>query len=146
MGQTAYDIVIVEDSSDDAELMLRSLKKNNLANNLIVLKDGAEALDFMFCKGKYASRSIVMTPKVIFLDLKLPKVSGLEFLEKIKSNERTKKIPVVIVSSSKEDPDITAAYSLGANSYVVKPVAFNAFMEIINKLGLYWLVVNEKSK
>lgn len=146
MKKIEYDIVIVEDNVNDAELMIRSLKKNNLANNLVVLEDGAEALDFMFCRGKYEGRDIESPPKVIFLDLKLPKVSGLEFLAKIKSDERTKRVPVVIVSSSKEDPDIKEAYALGANSYVVKPVDYGVFTETINKLGLYWLIVNEKAK
>ena len=141
-----FEIVIVEDNPNDAELMVRSLKKNRLANSLIVLEDGEQALDYIFCQGKYADRDISRPPKVIFLDLKLPKVNGLEILKQIKSNELTRKIPVIIVTSSKEDPDIAAAYNLGANSYVVKPVDFNNFVETIDRLGLYWLVVNEKPK
>lgn len=141
-----FEIVIVEDNPNDAELMVRSLKKNRLANSLIVLEDGEKALDFIFCQGKYADRDISRPPKVIFLDLKLPKVNGLEILKQIKSNKLTWKIPVIIVTSSKEDPDIAAAYDLGANSYVVKPVDFSNFVETIDRLGLYWLVVNEKPK
>jgi len=138
-----YEIVIVEDNPNDAELMIRSLKKNNLANNLILLEDGEEAMNFFFRQGKYEDVEISHIPKVIFLDLKLPKVSGLEILKNLKTNAVTRKIPVIIVSSSKEDPDITAAYDLGANSYVVKPVNYEDFVKTINQLGLYWLVVNE---
>ncbi len=141
-----YEIVIVEDSPHDAELMVRSLKKNRLANSLIVLEDGEQALDFIFCRGKYTGRDSSGSPKVIFLDLKLPKVDGLEVLKQVKSNEQTRKIPVIIVTSSKEDPDIATAYDLGANSYVVKPVDFDNFVEKMNKLGLYWLAVNEKPR
>ena len=141
-----FEIVIVEDNPNDAELMVRSLRKNRLANSLIVLEDGEQAMDFIFCHGKYADRDISRPPKVIFLDLKLPKVNGLEILKQIKSNKLTRKIPVIIVTSSKEDPDIAAAYDLGANSYVVKPVDFNNFVETIDRLGLYWLVINEKPK
>ena len=141
-----FEIVIVEDNPNDAELMVRSLRKNRLANSLIVLEDGEQALDFIFCRGKYTDRDISRPPKVIFLDLKLPKVNGLEVLKQVKSDKQTRKIPVIIVTSSKEDPDITAAYDLGANSYVVKPVDFSNFVETIDRLGLYWLVVNEKPK
>lgn len=141
-----YEIVIVEDSPHDAELMVRSLKKNRLANSLIVLEDGEQALDFIFCRGQYADRDSSGSPKVVFLDLKLPKVDGLEVLKQMKSNEETRKIPVIIVTSSKEDPDIAAVYDLGVNSYVVKPVDFDDFVEKMNQLGLYWLVVNEKPR
>ncbi len=138
-----YEIVIVEDNPADAELMIRSLKKNKLSNNLTLLEDGEQALDYIFCRGKYKDNTLSILGKVIFLDLKLPKVNGLEVLKQIKSNDKTRQIPVIIVTSSKEDPDITAAYELGANSYVVKPVNYNNFVEKINQLGLYWLVVNE---
>lgn len=141
-----FEIVIVEDNANDAELMVRSLKKNNLVNSLIVLEDGEKALDFIFCRGQYADRNLSGSPKVIFLDLKLPKVDGLEVLKQIKSNEQTKIIPVIIVTSSKEDPDIATAYKLGANSYVVKPVNFDNFVETISKLGMYWLLLNEKPR
>jgi len=138
------EIVIVEDNPNDAELMLRSLKKNRLANNMVVLEDGEQALDFIFCRGKYTDRDLSESPKVMFLDLKLPKVGGLEVLKQMKSNEHTRKIPVIVVTSSKEDPDIAAAYNLGANSYVVKPINFDSFVEKINQIGLYWLAINEK--
>ena len=138
-----FEIVIVEDNPNDAELMVRSLKKNRLANSMIVLEDGEQALDYIFCRGKYADRNSSELPTVIFLDIKLPKIDGLEVLRQVKSNEQTRKIPVIIVTSSKEDPDISTAYNLGANSYVVKPVNFNNFVETINQLGSYWLVVNE---
>lgn len=146
MEHEKYDIILVEDNPNDAELMVHSLKKNHLANKLIVLEDGEQALNYIFCKGEYAKRDSDELPKVIFLDLKLPKVNGLEVLEQVKSNDKTKQIPIVIVTSSKEDPDIEAAYRLGANSYVVKPVDFDQFKETINQLGLYWLVTNEKYK
>ena len=146
MKQEKHDIILVEDNPNDAELMVRSLKKNHLANKFIILEDGEQALDYLFCRGQYAERDSDELPKVIFLDLKLPKVHGLEVLKEVKSNDKTKKIPIVIVTSSKEDPDIKAAYSLGANSYVVKPVDFDQFKETINQLGLYWLVINEKQR
>ena len=141
----AVDVLLVEDNLQDAELTLRSLKKHKLANNVIVVEDGAEALDFIFCRGKYAERDIKHPPRVIFLDLKLPLVSGLEVLRAIKQDTRTKSIPVV-VTSSREDPDISAAYELGANSYVVKPVDFESFTDSIGKLGLYWLIINQPPK
>jgi len=144
MKHEEYEILIVEDNPQDAELMVRSLKKRHLANMLIVVEDGEEALDFILCRGQYKERDIKRPPKVIFLDLKLPKVNGLEVLKEIKSHKLTKKIPVVIVTSSREDPDVQAAYDLGANSYVVKPVNFESFSETMSQLGLYWLVVNEK--
>jgi len=141
-----YDIVIVEDDPNDAELMVRSLKNNRLANQLTVLEDGEQALDYIFCRGQYEDRDSSGTPRVIFLDLKLPKVNGLEVLKQVKSNESTRKIPVIIVTSSKEEPDIATAYDLGANSYVVKPVDFDDFAKTINELGSYWLEVNEKPR
>ena len=142
----AVDILLVEDNPQDAELTTRALKKNNLANRLITVEDGAEALDFIFCRGKYATRNNAHSPKVVLLDLKLPKVSGLEVLRALKQDERTRSIPVVVVTSSREDPDIKTAYSLGANSYVVKPVDFDAFAESVSSLGLYWLLVNQPPK
>jgi len=140
----AVEILIVEDNPQDAELTLRALRKNNLANKIHLAEDGAEALDFIFCKGKYANRSMDNSPKVIFLDLKLPKISGLEVLREIKSNSQTKSIPVVMVTSSREDPDIKKAYELGVNSYVVKPVNFDDFLSAMSQTGLYWLLVNER--
>jgi two-component system response regulator len=142
----AVDILLVEDNPQDAELTTRALKKNNLANRLITVEDGAEALDFIFCRGKYATRNNAHSPKVVLLDLKLPKVSGLEVLRALKQDERTRSIPVVVVTSSREDPDIKTAYALGANSYVVKPVDFDAFAESVSSLGLYWLLVNQPPK
>ena len=139
----AVDILLVEDNPQDAELTTRALKKNNLANRLFTVEDGAAALDFIFCRGKYATRELSHSPKVVLLDLKLPKVSGLEVLRALKQDERTRTIPVVVVTSSREDPDIKTAYSLGANSYVVKPVDFDAFAESVSSLGLYWLLVNQ---
>jgi two-component system, response regulator len=139
----AVDILLVEDNPHDAELTIRALKKHHLANRLIVVEDGAEALDFVFCRGKYATRDVGNRPKVVLLDLKLPKVSGLEVLRALKEDERTRFVPVVVVTSSREDPDIKTAYALGANSYVVKPVDFDAFAEAVSSLGLYWLLVNQ---
>jgi two-component system response regulator len=137
------DILLVEDNPRDVELIVRALKKRNLANRLFAVEDGAEALDFIFCRGQYAWREVAHPPKVILLDLKLPKVNGLEVLRAIKADERTRTIPVVIVTSSGEDPDIQAAYALGANSYVVKPVEFDTFQEAMSHLGFYWLLVNQ---
>ncbi len=142
----AVEILIVEDNQRDAELTLRALKKNNLANHILVADDGAEALDFFFCRGKFKMRNILNPPKVVLLDLKLPKVSGLEVLRAVKADKRTSHIPVVIVTSSKQDPDIREAYDLGANSYVVKPVDFDQFINAMSSLGLYWLLVNEPLK
>lgn len=137
------DILLVEDNPRDAELTTRALKKRNFANPLHVVEDGAEALDFIYCRGAYKERDRSMLPRVILLDLKLPKLNGLEVLKTIKSDSRTKAIPVVVVTSSREDPDIKAAYELGANSYVIKPVDFDAFLDAMSSLGLYWLLVNQ---
>jgi two-component system, response regulator len=143
MDNQEIEILIVEDNPGDAELTIRTLKKQKLANNLIHLSDGAQALEFIFATGEYSGRNINQMPKVIFLDLKLPKVNGLEVLEKIKSDPRTKMIPVVILTSSAEDPDIKRSYELGVNSYIVKPVDFDSFSRTINELGMYWMVVNK---
>jgi two-component system response regulator len=142
----AVEIILVEDNPDDAALAIRTLKKQNLANNLVHLQDGAEALDFIFGTGNYKGRDINNSPKVILLDLKMPKVNGIEVLEKLKSDERTKHIPVVVLTSSAEDPDIRTCYRLGVNSYIVKPLGFDAFTNKISELGLYWLVMNELPK
>ena len=139
----AVDVLLVEDNQQDAELTIRSLKKHKLANSVSVVEDGAEALDFVFCRGKFDQRDINHPPKVIFLDLKLPRVGGLEVLRAIKQDARTRSVPVVVVTSSREDPDVKAAYELGANSYVVKPVDFESFTEAIGTLGLYWLLINQ---
>ncbi|MBI5100443.1 MAG: response regulator [Nitrospirae bacterium] len=139
---TVVDILLVEDNPRDAEMISRALRKQNIANPLSVVEDGAEALDFIFCRGAYADRDISNQPKVVLLDLKLPKVNGLEVLKAIKTEAHTRTIPVVIVTSSQEDPDIKTAYALGANSYVVKPVSSDAFIDAMSRLGLYWLLVN----
>jgi two-component system response regulator len=143
---SAVQILIVEDNLRDAEFTVRALRKNNLANDVVTARDGDEALDFLFCRGKYSKRSFSNPPKVVLLDLKLPKVSGLEVLKIIKEDARTKNIPIVIVSSSREEPDIKEAYALGVNSYVVKPVDFDDFVKAVSSLGLYWLLVNEQIK
>jgi len=137
------DILLVEDNPNDAELTIRALRKRNIANPLHVVEDGAEALDFIFCRGAYAGRDCSKPPKVILLDLKLPKLDGLDVLKAIKADEQTRAVPVVVVTSSQEDPDIKKAYALGANSYVVKPVGFEAFLDVMSSLGLYWLLVNQ---
>ena len=143
MNHNAVEVLLVEDSMHDAELTIRALKKNNLANNLVHVKDGEEALEFIFCKGRYSHRNIDNSPKVILLDLNMPKVGGMEVLKQIKADEQTKKIPVVILTSSKEDPDIENAYALGANSYIVKPVDFENFIKAVGNLGMYWVLLNE---
>ncbi|MDB4902085.1 MAG: two-component system response regulator [Mucilaginibacter sp.] len=137
------EILLVEDNQHDAELTIRSLRKVNLANKLVHLKDGAEALDFIFAKGAFAGRQIENKPKVILLDIKMPKVDGIEVLRQIKSNDITKTIPVVIMTSSKEEQDIITSYNLGVNSYVVKPVDFEGFAKAVAELGFYWLMINE---
>ena len=136
-------ILLVEDNPDDEALTIRALKKNHIGNNLVVVRDGAEALDFLFCTGAYADRDPRDTPQVILLDLKLPKVDGLEVLRRIRADEKTRVLPVVILTSSNEEQDRIKGYSLGANSYVRKPVDFNQFIEAVRQLGLYWLVLNE---
>lgn len=137
------DILLIDDSEYDADLTMRALKKQSITNNLHHVKDGVEALDFIFAKGDYAERDIQIKPKLILLDLKMPKINGIEVLEKIKSDERTKSIPVVVLTSSKEDRDINKCYSLGANSYIVKPIEFNNFQKVVSELGSYWLMLNQ---
>lgn len=143
MMNNIIEILLVEDNPDDAELALSSLKKNNLANNVYVVEDGEEALNFVFAEGKYSGRNIEEKPKLILLDLKLPKINGLEVLQKIKSEESTKTIPVVVLTSSREENDIIRSYKTGANSYIVKPVDFEKFTKSVSDLGLYWLVLNQ---
>jgi two-component system, response regulator len=139
----AVDILLVEDNPQHVELTLRALRKHNLADNVLVAKDGAEALEFIFTTHFYYQRQIENGPKVILLDLKLPKVDGLEVLRRIKSDERTKAIPVVVVTTSEHDQDIVKSYKLGANSYIVKPVSFEKFVEAVSQLGFYWMLVNK---
>lgn len=136
-------ILLVEDNLDDVDLTLHALKKNNIRNEIIVAYDGAEALDYLFGTGKYSGRDLSSMPTIILLDLKLPKVDGLEVLRRLRANEHTKLLPVVILTSSKEEQDILKGYSLGVNSYVRKPVDFNQFAEAVSHLGLYWLLLNE---
>ena len=138
------EILLVEDDPRDLELALRALKKANLRNHVEVARDGAEALDFIFCEGPHAGRRIEDVPKVILLDLKLPKVDGLEVLQRIRGDARTKTIPVVVLTSSKEQRDVIESYRLGVNSYVVKPVSFDEFAVAVQQLGLYWLLLNER--
>lgn len=137
------DILLVEDNPDDVELTVRALKKHNLANNMTTVSDGEEALDFIFARGSFAGRAMAHTPKLILLDLKLPKIDGLEVLRHVKADERTKPIPVVVLTSSKEERDIVESYRLGVNSYIVKPVDFDKFVESVCELGLYWLLLNQ---
>ena len=136
-------ILLVEDNADDEALTLRALKKNHIGHKVFVARDGAEALDFLFCKGNYADRDPNEMPHVILLDLKLPKVDGLEVLRRMRANERTEGLPVVILTSSNEEQDLVDGYKLGANSYVRKPVDFNEFLEAARQLGLYWLELNQ---
>ena len=136
-------ILLVEDNPDDEALTLRALKKNNIKNEVVVARDGAEALEFLFGTGKYAGRNTDVIPQVVLLDLKLPKVEGLEVLRQVRADKRTKLLPVVILTSSNEEQDRIQGYDLGANSYVRKPVDFNQFLDAARQLGLYWLVLNE---
>lgn len=136
-------ILLVEDNADDEKLTLRALKKNNIRNEVVVARDGAEALDYLFGTGAYAGRDLALMPQVVLLDLKLPKLDGLEVLRRVRTNDRTKLLPVVILTSSNEEQDRINGYGLGANSYVRKPVDFNQFSEAVRQLGLYWLVLNE---
>jgi len=141
--QNEIEILLVEDNPYDAELTLRALKNNHLANRVIVVRDGEEALDFIFARGAFSDRRVEDIPRVILLDLKLPKVDGLEVLKAVKNDPRTRFIPVVVLTSSKEEKDIVESYQLGANSYIVKPVDFDKFIEAVNSLGLYWLLLNQ---
>jgi two-component system response regulator len=138
-------ILLVEDNRDDEALTLRALKKNNISNEVVIARDGAEALDYLFGRGVYEGRDMSVVPQVVLLDLKLPKVDGLEVLRAIRADVRTKRLPVVILTSSKEERDLLDGYELGANSYVRKPVDFTAFAEAVRNLGLYWLVLNESA-
>ena len=146
MENTEIEILLIEDNLSDAEMTIRVLRKSNIANKIIHLEDGFEALEFIFGTGEYANRNISNLPKVILLDLKMPRMNGIEVLLKIKGDERTKKVPVVVLTSSKEDPDIQTCYDLGVNAYVVKPVEIEAFSKAISDLGLFWLLINQPPK
>lgn len=141
--QTEVEILLVEDKRSDAELTMRAIRKNNIGNAIIHLRDGQEALDFLFAQGQYAGRDVTQKPKVILMDLKMPRLTGIEALEQLKANELTKAIPIVMLTSSKENPDIEKCYALGVNSYIVKPVAFDDFMKVVSDLGLYWILHNQ---
>ena len=135
-------ILLVEDNPDDEELTLLSLRKNNLAHEIVVVRDGVEAIEFLFGNGRYAGRDLSRTPTVVLLDLKLPKLDGLGVLKRLRADERTRMLPVVVLTSSSQDADVIASYNLGANSYVRKPVEFGSFVEAVSSLGLYWVVLN----
>jgi two-component system response regulator len=137
-------ILLVEDNPDDVELILRSLKRSKISNNIVVLRDGEEALEWLFCQGRYADRNPDLEPAVILLDIRMPKVDGLEVLERLRADERTRFCPVVILTSSREEEDLLRSYELGANSYVRKPIDFSEFGQAVQQLGLYWLLVNER--
>lgn len=138
------EILLVEDNPNDAEIAMRALKKNNLANNVLLVQDGEEALDFLYARGKFEDRGFNNRPKIILLDLQLPKVDGKEVLRIIKSDPEKKMIPVIVLTSSKEEKDIVETYQLGVNSYIVKPVDFDKFVESVKEIGLYWLLMNQQ--
>ena len=137
------EILLVEDNQDDLDMTLRSLRKANLANHIQIARDGAEALEFIFCQGAFAGRKIEQGPKVVMLDLKLPKIDGMEVLKRVKGDPRTKMIPIVMLTSSKEQKDVIESYHLGVNSYIVKPVNFEGFAAAVQELGMYWLLLNQ---
>lgn len=144
--QDIVEILLVEDNPEDLELTLRALQKANLGNHIQIARDGAEALDFIFCEGPHTTRQIEDTPKLVLLDLKLPKVDGLEVLQRIKADVRTRHIPIVMLTSSKEQTDVIKSYDLGVNSYIVKPVDFESFTDAVQTLGMYWLLLNHPPK
>jgi len=137
------EILLVEDNPNDLELTLHALEKHNLANKIHIVRDGEEALDFLFCRGAFSSRTFEAPPKVVLLDLKLPKVDGLEILRTVKADTRTKAVPIVVMTSSKQQRDLVESYQLGVNSYIQKPINFQEFQEVIRQLGYYWLAINQ---
>ncbi|MHB1285653.1 MAG: response regulator [Leptospirales bacterium] len=141
-GYEQIEILLVEDNASDAELTLRALKRHNFVNNVCWVKDGREALDFMFCQGEHGGRSAFNSPKLVLLDLKLPKLDGIDVLRELKANERTRLIPVVMLTSSHEERDLVESYRLGVNSYIVKPVEFEEFVKTVSEVGLYWMLAN----
>ncbi len=143
MDENVVELLLVEDNPTDAELTLRALRGRGLRNKFVVAKDGQEALDFLFAEGEHAGRDVSNGPQMVLLDLRLPKVDGIEVLRKVKSDERTRLIPVVVLTSSRQEPDIKTCYELGANSYIVKPVDFDKLVEAVAEIGLYWLLLNE---
>src|SRR5581483_3862016 len=143
-ANSSVDILLVEDNPDDLELTLHALRREHLANNIFTVRDGEEAIDFLFCSGNFKDRSFDHPPRVVLLDLKLPKLNGLEVLKRLKDDPRTRSVPVVILTSSKEESDLVASYNLGANSYVQKPVDFDRFRDIVKNTGLYWMVTNQR--
>jgi two-component system, response regulator len=143
MSLGELDILLVEDNQDDMDLAMHALQRGKVANRIFVVRDGEEALDFLFCRGAFAERSFDHPPKLVLLDLKLPKVNGMEVLKLVKSDARTRTIPIVIMTSSKEERDLVAGYNLGANSYIQKPVDFDQFRETVKSVGLYWMLTNQ---
>ncbi|TMH74315.1 MAG: response regulator [Betaproteobacteria bacterium] len=142
MAPEQVEILLAEDNPEDAEMTLRALRRNNLANKLHWVKDGAEALDYLFCTGAYAGRDASRPPKLVLLDIKMPKVDGIEVLRRLKANAATHSIPVVVMTSSDEERDVFESYRLGVNSYIVKPLQFDAFIETVAKIGMYWVLTN----
>ncbi len=144
--EKSVEILLCEDNKRDADLTIRALKKRKLSNKVVWVKDGEQALDYLFARGDYSDRSIKDTPKVVLLDLKMPKIDGLEVLKEIRTHQETKNVPVVVLTSSKEEKDIVKSYEYGVNSYIVKPVDFNKFIDSVSEVGFYWLLLNQKPK
>jgi two-component system, response regulator len=144
--ESPVEILLVEDNPNDVELALRAFKKNKLVNRVYIVRDGEEALDYIFCRGNYVERNFNHTPKLILLDLKLPKIDGIEVLKQIKSDPRTNSIPVVVLTTSREECDVLETYRLGVNSYILKPVDFDQFVDSVRQIGFYWMLLNQSPK